>query len=74
MTMLAAVRFMFGRENYNSLPTMKALTYFDDPALADLPDAFRRGLTKAVHAVDLARFDEFVERYRKRPEVWKTLP
>ena len=74
MTMLAAVPFVFGREPYNPLPTLKALTFFGDPELADLPVAIKRGLTKAAHAVDLSRFDELVEHYREKPETWKALP
>ncbi len=51
-TMLAAATVIYA-EGFNPLIALKAISYHDDPALAELPVAIRRDLLKAVRAVDV---------------------
>jgi Nucleotidyl transferase AbiEii toxin, Type IV TA system len=48
-TMLAAAGIIYGGE-FNPLISLKAITYHDDPALADLPQTIRRDLLVAVRS------------------------
>ena len=50
--MLAAAGVIYGPV-YNSLVSLKAISYHDDAALGDLPDAMRRDLITAVRSVDV---------------------
>ena len=49
--MLAAASVIFGPQ-FNSLLTLKAIAYHNDPALAALSDDIKRDLVKAVQATD----------------------
>jgi Nucleotidyl transferase AbiEii toxin, Type IV TA system len=49
--MLAAATIIYGAQ-FNPLLSLKALAYFDDLALAELPAAVRRDLVAAVTATD----------------------
>ena len=49
---LAAARAIYGAE-FNPQSTLKALTYFDDGNLRQLPDSVKDRLAKAVREVDL---------------------
>jgi hypothetical protein len=51
-TALAAAQKLYGT-SYNPEITLKALSYFDDGNLRDLPDNMKLRLTTAVRAVDL---------------------
>jgi nucleotidyltransferase AbiEii toxin of type IV toxin-antitoxin system len=51
-TALAAAQKLYGT-SYNPEITLKALSYFDDGNLRDLPDSMKLRLTAAVRAVDL---------------------
>jgi hypothetical protein len=53
-TMLAAGAIIYGEE-FNPLLSLKAISYHDDPALAELPQAVRRDLIAAVKATDPQR-------------------
>ena len=50
--MLAAAAIIYGSE-FNPLISLKAISYHDDPALAELSGAVRRDLIAAVRGVDL---------------------
>jgi hypothetical protein len=52
--MLSAATVIYGRE-FNPLISLKAISYHDDPALADLPEGIRRDLISAVRKVDSSR-------------------
>jgi Nucleotidyl transferase AbiEii toxin, Type IV TA system len=49
--MLASATIIYGTQ-FNHLPSLKALSYHDDPTLADLSAEIRRDLIAAVKAVD----------------------
>jgi hypothetical protein len=49
--MLSAAAIIYGAQ-FNPLLSLKALAYFDDRALADLPTAVRQDLVAAVTATD----------------------
>ena len=51
-TMLAAAAFIYG-DAFNPLIALKAISYHDDPALADLPTGIRKDLLAAVRATKL---------------------
>lgn len=51
-TALAAVQFLYG-PGFNPEVTLKALSFFDDGNLGDLPDDLKRRLVAAVGDVDL---------------------
>jgi hypothetical protein len=53
-TMLAAARIIYGEE-FNPLISLKAISYHDDPALADFPTSMRQNLIAAVRTVNVAR-------------------
>lgn len=50
--MLSAAAIIYGDE-FNPLIALKAISYHDDPALADLPASMRTDLIAAVRSVDL---------------------
>ena len=50
--MLSAAAIIYGDE-FNPLIALKAISYHDDPALADLPAGMRTDLIAAVRSVDL---------------------
>jgi hypothetical protein len=50
--MLAAAAAIYGTQ-FNPLISLKAISYHDDPALAELPQNVRRDLVEAVQATDL---------------------
>jgi hypothetical protein len=52
--MLAAGAVIYGSQ-FNPLLSLKAISYHDDPALAELPQAVRRDLIAAVKATDPRR-------------------
>ncbi len=52
--MLAAAKVIYGAE-HNALISLKAISYHDDAALAQLPEAMRRDLIAAVRGVDIER-------------------
>jgi hypothetical protein len=56
---LAAARAIYG-PNFNPLITLKALSYFDDGDLADLPPETKVRLVAAARVVDPARLPEVV--------------
>jgi hypothetical protein len=60
-TALAAARAIYG-PSFNPLITLKALSYFDDGDLADLPPEIRLRLVAAARVVDPARLPEVVSR------------
>ena len=49
--MLAAGAIIYGSE-FNPLLSLKAISYHDDPTLADLSNKVRRELIEAVQATD----------------------
>lgn len=49
--MLAAAKVIYGRQ-FNPILSLKALTYFDDPALNELPGQVRQTLVEAVVLTD----------------------
>jgi hypothetical protein len=53
----AAARDIYG-SSYNPQITLKALSYFDDGNLRDLPTALRDRLAKAVRGIDLDRLPQ----------------
>jgi hypothetical protein len=53
-TALAAAKAIYGVQ-FNPLITLKALSFFDDGDLRDLPPATRDRLAKAVRELDIAR-------------------
>jgi hypothetical protein len=53
-TMLAAAAVIYGNQ-FNPLLSLKAISYHDDPSLADLPKAVRNYLSEAVHSTDPAQ-------------------
>lgn len=55
-TMLSAARRLYP-DGFTSLPTLKALTFYDDGDLATLSRAVRDRLAAAVAAVDIASLD-----------------
>lgn len=50
--MLAAAKIIYG-ETFNPLISIKAISYFDDEALAELPNTMRNDLVAAVKTVDV---------------------
>ncbi len=52
--MLAAASVIYG-SGFDPVILLKAISYFEDPQLADLPDSLRRDLVAAVRGVDLAK-------------------
>jgi hypothetical protein len=64
--MLASAAIIYGSA-FNPLLSLKALAYYDDPALAELPAGLRRDLIAAVRATDPLHLPEFAA-VRKRPE------
>jgi hypothetical protein len=54
---LAAGRAIYGTQ-FNPQITLKALSYFDDGSLRQLPDALKARLAKAAREVDLDRLPE----------------
>jgi hypothetical protein len=65
--MLAAAAAIYGAQ-FNPLVSLKAISYHDDPALAELPLHVRRDLVEAVRAVDVQRLPKLVPvRPRKAP-------
>jgi hypothetical protein len=50
-TMLAAAVIIYGAE-FNPLVSLKAISYHDDPSLAELPQNVRRALIEAVQTTD----------------------
>ncbi len=63
--MLAAAGIIYGTE-FNTLLSLKALAYHDDPGLAELPPDVRRNLITAISAVDLQHLPTLTF-VRKRP-------
>jgi hypothetical protein len=53
-TMLAAAAIIYGAE-FNPLVSLKAISYHDDPSLADLPENVRRALIEAVQHTNLSK-------------------
>jgi hypothetical protein len=51
-TMLAAATVIYGNQ-FNPLVSLKAISYHDDPSLAELPQSVRRDLIAAVKNTDL---------------------
>jgi hypothetical protein len=49
--MLAAGSIIYGDE-FTPLDSLKAISYHDDPTLADLPKNIRNYLSEAVHSTD----------------------
>lgn len=72
--MLAAVRFVFESQDYNPVPTLKALTYYGEDKLAALPEHVKLDLMDAARAVALTNYDKLCRQYRANPELWKRLP
>jgi len=52
--MLSAALAIYG-EQFNPLIALKAISYHEDPSLAELPESTRRDLIAAVRGVDAAR-------------------
>jgi hypothetical protein len=52
--MLAAAAAIYGTQ-FNPLISLKAISYHDDPVLAELPQNVRRDLVEAVQATDLEK-------------------
>lgn len=65
-TMLAAAGVIYA-EGFNPLIALKAISYHDDPALAELPAAIRKDLLKAVRAVDVHALPRLTA-VRERPQ------
>lgn len=61
-SMLGAAIAVFGKR-YNAMLTLKALTYFDDGDLPELPAVVRKRLSQAAARVD----PESIPRYEPRP-------
>lgn len=61
-SMLSAAAAIHG-DRYNAMLTLKALTYFDDGDLAELPAEVRKRLSQAAVRVDPTS----VPRYESRP-------
>ena len=61
---LAAAKLFYG-DQFNPVLTLKALAYFDDPDLAELPPAVTQFLIQAVRSVRLADVAAKVEVLRK---------
>ena len=64
--MLAAATVIYG-STFNPLLSLKALCYYGDPTLADLPAQTRKDLTAAAQAVDLRKLPE-IAAVRRRPD------
>lgn len=66
--MLSAAMIIYG-ESANPLTMLKAISYHDDPSLADLPATIRKDLVAAVRKVDVTRLPklEHVRERRTRP-------
>ena len=60
-TTLSAARALYGKP-YNPESTLKALSYFGDGNLHQLPDAVKDRLAKAAREVDLDRLPNLVQR------------
>ena len=56
-TALAAAKIIYG-ETYNPQLTLKALCYYDEPGLKDLPYDLKRRLAEGVKDVDLNKLPE----------------
>jgi Nucleotidyl transferase AbiEii toxin, Type IV TA system len=67
-TMLSAAVVIYGAA-FNPLVSLKAISYHDDDALADLPQTMRRDLIAAVRGVDIDRLTVLnaVRLRRERP-------
>ncbi len=52
--MLAAAAIIYGTE-FNPLVSLKAISYHDDPSLAELPENVRRALIEAVRHTNLSK-------------------
>ncbi len=63
--MLSAAKIIYG-ETFNPLISMKAISYFDDEALAELPSAMRKDLVAAVKTVDALALPK-LHAIRQRP-------
>ena len=59
-TALASAKLIYGAQ-FNPQITLKALSYFDDGGLADLPDDVKLRLVRAVKAVDLDHLPSLAE-------------
>jgi hypothetical protein len=53
-TMLAAGAIIYG-DQFNPLLSLKAISYHDDPSLAELPKSVRNYLSEAVYSTDPAK-------------------
>lgn len=73
-TQLAAVPFVFPAQDFNPYVVLKALAYFGDGDLPNLPERVRRELEQAVAAVDLSDVERRIAAARENPDVWKGLP
>lgn len=65
--MLGAANAVFGPE-FNPLLTLKALTFYGEGDLDEVPDAVRGNLAKAVAAVDLQSLPVFQPRASLHPD------
>lgn len=66
-TMLAAAKTIFGRR-YNPLPTLKALSYFEDGDLGRLPTAVKKRLATAAKNVDIEKLPLIAPYQRRSPD------
>lgn len=53
-SMLAAAKVIYGEE-FNPIISLKAISYFEESALADLSASMRRDLLEAVRSIDIER-------------------
>lgn len=73
-TQLAAFPAVYPDASFNPHPILKALCYFADGDLAELPAVVRKQLTKAVASTNLDRVEAIRARALKNRNFWIRLP
>ena len=64
---VAAARIIFG-ERFNPYDTLKALSWFGEEQLADLPQAVKATLTAEAQHFDFRRMERLANEYARRAE------